>query len=214
MRITKDEALEVIEILKKTYPDAKPGLHFNNAFELLIATILSAQCTDKRVNIVTEKLFKKYKSPFDLKDIDPRDFEEEIKDCGLYRNKSKNIINTCKILCEKYDGNVPDEMEKLMELPGVGRKTANVVISNAFKKDAIAVDTHVFRVSNRIGLADSSDVTKTEEQLMDILPRNLWSLSHHLLIYHGRNICTARKPKCDICPVNHICQFYKNFIKN
>lgn len=209
MRISKDEALEVIEILKKTYPNAKPGLKFNNPFQLLIATILSAQCTDKRVNMVTERLFKKYKSPADLKDVDPLYFENEIKDCGLYRNKSKNIIETCKILCEKYGGNVPDDIEKLMELPGVGRKTANVVLSNAFQKDAIAVDTHVFRVSNRIGLADSNDVLKTEEQLMDIIPKNLWSLSHHLLITHGRNICTAKKPKCDICPVNHICQFIK-----
>ncbi|MGJ7045120.1 endonuclease III [Thermoanaerobacterium thermosulfurigenes] len=214
MRVTKDEALEVVEILKKTYPDAKPGLHFKNAFELLVATILSAQCTDKRVNMITEKLFKKYKSPFDLKDVDPLELEEEIRDCGLYRNKSRNIINTCKILCDKYGGTVPNDMEKLMELPGVGRKTANVVISNAFKQDAIAVDTHVFRVSNRIGLAESDDVLKTEQQLMDILPKNLWSLSHHLLIYHGRNICIARKPKCDICPIKHICKFYKNFIKN
>jgi len=214
LRVTKDEALEVVEILKKTYPDAKPGLHFKNAFELLVATILSAQCTDKRVNMITEKLFKKYKSPFDLKDVDPLELEEEIRDCGLYRNKSRNIINTCKILCDKYGGTVPNDMEKLMELPGVGRKTANVVISNAFKQDAIAVDTHVFRVSNRIGLAESDDVLKTEQQLMDILPKNLWSLSHHLLIYHGRNICIARKPKCDICPIKHICKFYKNFIKN
>ncbi|AEF16848.1 endonuclease III [Thermoanaerobacterium xylanolyticum LX-11] len=214
MRVTKDEALEVVEILKKTYPDAKPGLHFKNAFELLVATILSAQCTDKRVNMITEKLFKKYKSPFDLKDVDPLELEEEIRDCGLYRNKSRNIINTCKILCDKYGGTVPNDMEKLMELPGVGRKTANVVISNAFKQDAIAVDTHVFRVSNRIGLAESDDVLKTEQQLMDILPKNLWSLSHHILIYHGRNICIARKPKCDICPIKHICKFYKNFIKN
>lgn len=214
MRITKDNALRVIIILEKTYPDAKPSLHFKNAFELLIATILSAQCTDKRVNMVTERLFKKYNSPYDLENIDPSEFEKEIKDCGLYRNKSKNIIKTCKILCEKYDGNVPDELEKLMELPGVGRKTANVVISNAFKKDAIAIDTHVFRVSNRIGLADSKDVLKTEEQLMEIIPKNLWSKSHHLLIYHGRNICIARKPKCDICPVNHLCLFNKKLMKN
>lgn len=210
MRISKDEALEVIDVLKKIYPDAKPGLKFKNAFELLIATILSAQCTDKRVNIVTDRLFKKYKTPEDFLKLKYEELENEIKECGLYRNKSKNILDTCRILCEKYDGRVPDSINDLMSLPGVGRKTANVVLSNAFLKDAIAVDTHVFRVSNRIGLADSNDVLATEIQLMDIIPQNLWSKSHHLLIYHGRNICMARKPKCDKCPVNHICLYYKS----
>lgn len=210
LRISKDEALKVIKILEQTYPNAKSGLNFKNPFELLIATILSAQCTDKRVNIVTNRLFRKYKTPYDLKDIDSLKFEDEIKDCGLYRNKSKNIINTCKMLCDRYNGAVPDQMEKLLELPGVGRKTANVILSNAFKKDAIAVDTHVYRVSNRIGLADSNDVFKTEKQLMDIIPKDLWSISHHLLIYHGRNICISRKPKCEVCPIRNLCLYYKN----
>ncbi|MBE3592906.1 MAG: endonuclease III [Thermoanaerobacter sp.] len=209
MQITKEEALKVIEILKNTYPNAKSGLKFTNPFELLIATILSAQCTDKRVNIITDRLFKKYKTPEDFLKLTPEELQEEIRECGLYRNKSKSILETCKILKEKYDSKVPETLEELMTLPGVGRKTANVVLSNAFSKQAIAVDTHVFRVSNRIGLADSKDVFKTEKQLMELIPENLWSLSHHILIHHGRNLCTARKPKCDECPVNFLCLFFK-----
>lgn len=209
LQITKEEALKVIEILKNTYPNAKSGLKFTNPFELLIATILSAQCTDKRVNIITDRLFKKYKTPEDFLKLTPEELQEEIRECGLYRNKSKSILETCKILKEKYDSKVPETLEELMTLPGVGRKTANVVLSNAFSKQAIAVDTHVFRVSNRIGLADSKDVFKTEKQLMELIPENLWSLSHHILIHHGRNLCTARKPKCDECPVNFLCLFFK-----
>ncbi|GAB6118093.1 endonuclease III [Thermoanaerobacter brockii subsp. lactiethylicus] len=209
MQITKEEALKVIEILKNTYPNAKSGLKFTNPFELLIATILSAQCTDKRVNIITDRLFKKYKTPEDFLKLTPEELQEEIRECGLYRNKSKSILETCKILKEKYNSKVPETLEELMTLPGVGRKTANVVLSNAFSKQAIAVDTHVFRVSNRIGLADSKDVFTTEKQLMELIPENLWSLSHHLLIHHGRNLCTARKPKCDECPVNHLCLYFK-----
>lgn len=209
MQITKEEALKVIEILKTTYPNAKSGLKFTNPFELLIATILSAQCTDKRVNIITERLFKKYKRPEDFLRLTLAELQEEIRECGLYRNKSKSILETCKILKEKYDGKVPESLEELMTLPGVGRKTANVVLSNAFSKQAIAVDTHVFRVSNRIGLADSKDVFTTEKQLMELIPENLWSLSHHLLIHHGRNLCTARKPKCGECPVSHLCLYLK-----
>jgi len=209
LQITKEEALKVIEILKNTYPNAKSGLKFTNPFELLIATILSAQCTDKRVNIITDRLFKKYKTPEDFLKLTPEELQEEIRECGLYRNKSKSILETCKILKEKYDSKVPETLEELMTLPGVGRKTANVVLSNAFSKQAIAVDTHVFRVSNRIGLADSKDVFTTEKQLMELIPENLWSLSHHLLIHHGRNLCTARKPKCNECPVNHLCLYFK-----
>ncbi len=209
LQITKEEALKVIEILKNTYPNAKSGLKFTNPFELLITTILSAQCTDKRVNIITDRLFKKYKTPEDFLKLTPEELQEEIRECGLYRNKSKSILETCKILKEKYDSKVPETLEELLTLPGVGRKTANVVLSNAFSKQAIAVDTHVFRVSNRIGLADSKDVFTTEKQLMELIPENLWSLSHHLLIHHGRNLCTARKPKCDECPVNHLCLYFK-----
>jgi endonuclease-3 len=209
LQITKEEALKVIKILKNTYPNAKSGLKFTNPFELLIATILSAQCTDKRVNIITDRLFKKYKTPEDFLKLTPEELQEEIRECGLYRNKSKSILETCKILKEKYDSKVPETLQELMTLPGVGRKTANVVLSNAFSKQAIAVDTHVFRVSNRIGLADSKDVFTTEKQLMELIPENLWSLSHHLLIHHGRNLCTARKPKCDECPVNYLCLYFK-----
>jgi len=214
LQITKEEALKVIEILKNTYSNAKSGLKFTNPFELLIATILSAQCTDKRVNIITDRLFKKYKTPEDFLKLTPEELQEEIRECGLYRSKSKSILETCKILKEKYDSKVPETLEELMTLPGVGRKTANVVLSNAFSKQAIAVDTHVFRVSNRIGLADSKDVFTTEKQLMELIPENLWSLSHHLLIHHGRNLCTARKPKCDECPVNYLCLYFKKERKN
>ncbi|MGB9679798.1 MAG: endonuclease III [Minisyncoccia bacterium] len=212
--LTKEETIKVIKILKKLYPDVKSGLNFSNPFELLISTILSAQCTDKRVNIITEKLFKKYKKPVDFLELSNEELQELIKECGLYRNKSKNILKTCEILHNKYNDMVPDNMDDLMNLPGVGRKTANVVLSNAFSKQAIAVDTHVYRVSNRIGIADSKDVLTTEKQLMESIPKDLWSLSHHLLIYHGRNICTARKPKCENCPLNNMCNYYKNKIKN
>lgn len=212
--LTKEETIKVIKILNKLYPDVKSGLNFSNPFELLISTILSAQCTDKRVNIITEKLFKKYKKPVDFLELSNEELQELIRECGLYRNKSKNILKTCEILHNKYNDMVPDNMDDLMNLPGVGRKTANVVLSNAFSKQAIAVDTHVYRVSNRIGIADSKDVLTTEKQLMESIPKDLWSLSHHLLIYHGRNICTARKPKCENCPLNKMCNYYKNKIKN
>jgi len=212
--LTKEETIKVIKILNKLYPDVKSGLNFSNPFELLISTILSAQCTDKRVNIITEKLFKKYKKPVDFLELSNEELQELIRECGLYRNKSKNILKTCEILHNKYNDMVPDNMDDLMNLPGVGRKTANVVLSNAFSKQAIAVDTHVYRVSNRIGIADSKDVLTTEKQLMESIPKDLWSLSHHLLIYHGRNICTARKPKCENCPLNNMCNYYKNKMKN
>ncbi|NLX62302.1 MAG: endonuclease III [Tissierellia bacterium] len=208
-RLNKEETKEVIGILLKTYPDAKSELNFSNPFELLIATILSAQTTDVQVNKVTEKLFKKYKTPEDFLKLTEEELREKIKSIGFYRNKSKNILATCKILVEKYKSKVPDTREELMELPGVGRKTANVVLSNAFGKDAIAVDTHVFRVSNRIGLANSDNVSDTERDLMEIIDKNMWSKAHHLLIFHGRRICKARKPLCEECPLTDYCLYYK-----
>lgn len=213
-KLNKKESKEVIDILLETYPDAKPELNYSNPFELLIATILSAQTTDVQVNKVTEKLFKDYKCPKDFLKLTEEELEEKIKSIGFHKNKSKNILATCKILVEKYNGLVPDTLEELMSLPGVGRKTANVVVSNAFGKPAIAVDTHVFRVSNRIGLANSDNVFDTEKDLMKTIDRNMWSKAHHLLIFHGRRICKARRPLCEKCPLTSYCLYYKNEIKD
>ena len=207
--LTKKETGEIIKLLLELYPDAKAELNFSNPFELLIATILSAQSTDVQVNKITDKLFEKYKTPEDFIKLTEDELAEKIKSCGFYRNKSKNILATCRILVDKYQGKVPDTLEELMKLPGVGRKTANVVISNAFGKPAIAVDTHVFRVSNRIGIADSDNVFDTEKDLMDNIDKNMWSKAHHLLIFHGRRICKARKPLCEKCPLTAYCLYYK-----
>ncbi len=198
----------IVDRLKEQYPDVKCELIHSNPFELLIATMLSAQSTDKTVNKVTEVLFKKFKTPVDFLSLHQIELENEIKQIGLYRNKAKNILLTCEMLIRDFDGTVPDSLENLMSLPGVGRKTANVVLSNAFGIPAIAVDTHVFRVSNRIGLASSDKVNEVEDQLMGGIPEELWSLAHHLLIWHGRRVCNARKPKCEICPVINACDFY------
>lgn len=211
--LRKNEKKEAIETLLKTYPDAKAELDHSNAFELLIATILSAQCTDVRVNIVTKDLFQKYKKPQDYVDVDLRELEQDIKTCGLYKSKAKNIKACCKSLVEDYDSEVPDSIEEMQKLAGVGRKTANVVASNAFGIPAIAVDTHVFRVSNRIGLAKAKDVLKTELQLQKAIDRDKWTHAHHALILHGRRVCKARKPECENCPINHICLYSKNKAK-
>ena len=205
----QERITRILNGLKNAYPDAKPGLDFTNAFELLIATILSAQCTDKQVNKVTKVLFEKYPDAKSMATLTPQELEPYIKSCGFYATKAKNIIQTCHILMEQYGGEVPRDMDTLQTLPGVGRKTANVVVSNAFGQDAIAVDTHVFRVSNRLGLADAKDVLKTEMQLMENIPKNQWSIAHHWLIWHGRRVCTARAPKCEQCPVNLDCKHYR-----
>ncbi|EDS72276.1 endonuclease III [Anaerofustis stercorihominis] len=206
---TKKETLEIIDILSKYYGEYKCGLHFKSPFELLIATILSAQCTDERVNIVTEKLFKEANTPSEILEMGEKELLKYIKSCGLSNTKSKNIIKTCFTLCNEYNEEVPKTMEELIKLNGVGRKTANVVLSNAFGVPAIAVDTHVQRVSNRIGLANSDDVLKTEQSLMKKIPKEYWSNAHHWIIWHGRKICTARNPKCEECPLNSLCNFYK-----
>lgn len=203
------DAKKVLSILDKTYPNAGSELKFKNPFELLVAVMLSAQSTDKTVNKVTQKLFEQYKTPYDFLNITQDKLEQEIKIIGIYRNKAKNILSACREIVEKFGGQVPNRMEDLMSLPGVGRKTADVVLSNAFGIPAIAVDTHVFRVSNRIGLSDSKNVLDTEKQLMKAIPKDMWSKAHHLLIWHGRRICSARKPKCDICPVAEYCNFRK-----
>ncbi len=207
--LDKKDIDNVLEILLKLYPDAKAELNFSNPFELLIATILSAQCTDVQVNKTTAVLFNELKTPNDYVKLTVEELGEKIKKCGFYNTKSKNILGTCNILIEKYQGEVPDNIDDLMELPGVGRKTANVVVSNAFGTPAIAVDTHVFRVSNRIGLASSDNVLDTEKDLMENIDRKLWSKAHHLLIFHGRRICKARKPLCEKCPLTLYCLYFK-----
>ncbi len=198
---------EILEALREAYPEAKCELTHSSPFELLVATILSAQTTDKKVNQVTEALFKKYKNPYDFLTLTQYELEEVIREIGLYRNKAKNILQMCSQLIEKHNGEVPFTMDELVGLAGVGRKTANVVLSNAFGVPAIAVDTHVFRVSNRIGLASSNNVEATEAQLMKNIPRDSWSEAHHLLIWHGRRTCDARKPKCDACTVAQYCRY-------
>ncbi|MFU0823533.1 endonuclease III [Clostridium sp.] len=203
----KKNVNEILDILEKAYPDAQCELIHENPFQLLIATVLSAQTTDKKVNQVTEKLFKKYKTPNDFAALEQEELEKEIREIGLYKNKAKNIIGLCKMLIDDYNGEVPRTMEELIKLPGVGRKTANVVLSNAFGVPAIAVDTHVFRVANRIGIAESKNVEGTEEQLRNNIPRERWSKAHHLLIFHGRRTCAARKPKCEACPLAPQCKY-------
>ncbi len=197
----------VLDILEKTYPDATTELVHKNPYELLIATMLSAQTTDKQVNKVTPGLFERFPDAKALAEADISEIESLIKTCGFYKSKARNIKEACRIIVEEYGGRVPQTMEELTDLPGVGRKTANVVLSNAFGVDAIAVDTHVFRVANRLGLAQSGDVRGTEEQLMENIPREKWSRAHHWLIHHGRRICKARRPKCAECPLAEVCSF-------
>ena len=205
MRVTNKIKEEQIRILGEVYKDAKPALIFHNPFELLIAVILSAQCTDKRVNVTTARLFKKVTMPEDIMDMGLEKLEEEIRDCGLYHNKAKNIMGACQELCNKFQGRVPADFELLMELPGVGRKTANVVLSVGFDRPAIAVDTHVFRVANRLKLAVGDTPLVVEKRLMKAIPQEKWSAAHHWLIWHGRNICKARKPLCHECPLAEVC---------
>lgn len=205
MRVTKKIKEEQLAILEETYRGAKPELVFSNAFELLIAVILSAQCTDKRVNVTTARLFQKAATPEAILEMGLAQLEEEVRDCGLFRNKAKNILAACRILCEKYGGQVPDSFADLESLPGVGRKTANVVMSVAFHHPAIAVDTHVFRISNRLKLATGTTPLEVEKELQRVIPREKWSDAHHWLIWHGRKICKARKPLCGTCPLADVC---------
>lgn len=196
----------ILTILNDIYPEPKTELNFESEFQLLAATILSAQTTDKQVNKITSGLFKKYRNPEDFAQLSTAELETYIQSCGLYKNKAKNIIETSRILVEKFGGKVPEDLAQLVKLPGVGRKTANVVLANAFGHDVIAVDTHVFRVSNRLGLADADTVEKTEEQLMTVIPEGIRNKAHHWLILHGRHTCSAKKPKCLECPVSQYCR--------
>lgn len=203
--LSKEQAVEVLDRLEIAYPDAGCALDYDTVYHLLIAVVLSAQATDISVNLVTPSLFEKYPEPEDLAKAEPEEVMETIRKIGLYKNKTKNIIALAQALVNDYNGVVPGNFDELIKLPGVGRKTANVVMAEAFGAQKIAVDTHVFRVSNRIGLAHEKDVLATEKQLMLILPEDRWTRAHHLLIFHGRRCCAARKPNCINCCVRDIC---------
>ena len=202
----KTVALTIIERLEREHPDAKIALNYTDPLELLVATILSAQCTDKRVNIVTKTLFKKYKTAKDYANADLKNLEEDIRSTGFYHNKAKNIKKCCQMLVERFNGRIPRTMEELLELPGVARKTANVVLTNAYGIVAgIAVDTHVRRVAKRLGLTENENPDKIEEDLMDAVPKANWGRITDLLIFHGRKICVAKRPKCKECILNDFC---------
>ncbi|OHB72938.1 MAG: endonuclease III [Planctomycetes bacterium RBG_16_55_9] len=214
MKVDKEQAAERIKkiwpILKKTYPRAKIALEFVNPLELLIATILSAQCTDARVNLVTKDLFKKYKSAGDWVKADLKDIESDIRSTGFFHNKALNIKGACTRIVEQYGGKVPNSMEELLTLPGVGRKTANCVLGDAFGIPGITCDTHVIRLSRRLGLSENSDPVKLEFDLAEIVPKRNWTAFSHLLITHGRTICMARKPDCPNCPIAEHCPAANN----
>jgi endonuclease III len=202
----QERALEIVSRLKQMYPKAKCSLDFTNAFELLIATMLSAQSTDVRVNIVTKSLFRKYPGPAQFAAATQPEMERDVRQTGFFRNKAKAVIAASKAIMEKHGGEVPQTMEELTALPGVGRKTANVVLGNAFKAAVgIVVDTHVTRVSGRLGLTSNADPVKIEQDLMKLIPQKEWTVFSHRLIYHGRQICIARKPKCRECRLNELC---------
>ncbi|MCM1990115.1 endonuclease III [Oceanirhabdus seepicola] len=204
----KKEIDQILDSLEELYPDAQCELNYRTPFELLVATMLSAQTTDIKVNQVTEKLFEKYQGPKDFAEASTEELESDIKVIGLYRNKAKNLKKMSEVILRDYNGIVPNTKEELVKLAGVGTKTANVVLSNAFNVPAIAVDTHVFRVANRIGLAKGKDVKVTEEQLRRNVKIDRWSRAHHLLIFHGRRCCKARKPDCENCKINYTCEFF------
>lgn len=206
--LTKEEVKEVLNILNKEYPDAQCELNHNSPYELLVATILSAQCTDVRVNQVTSELFDYYNTPAKIIEMGIERLEDYIKPCGFYRNKAKNIMGASLMILNQYNGEVPDTVKELMKLPGVGKKTANVVASTCFGVQAIAVDTHVFRLSNRIGIVNEKNVEDTEKSLQKKIEKNMWTKAHHLLIFHGRRTCKARKPLCEQCVINFYCKYY------
>ena len=209
MRESRDakraRARQIVRALKKAYPDAKCALNFTSPLELLVATILSAQCTDERVNMVTPALFKKYRTARDYAAADTAALEEDVRSTGFYRAKSRSIVGMAKALIDRHGGEVPKDREALTELPGVGLKTANVLLGNAFGEQAVAVDTHVFRVSQRLGLARSDDPDKIHDQLVEVLPKAELTLTTHLLQSHGRRCCAAKKPLCPACPVKSLC---------
>lgn len=204
----KVDAIKIIENLKEYYPEATCSLNFETPFQMTVAVMLSAQCTDERVNKTTPVLFEKYGTPEAMSKIELEELEKIIHPCGFYKNKAKNIKATAEIIVNKYDGIVPNTMEELMKLPGVGRKSANVIMLEAFNSpQGIAVDTHAKRISNRLGLSNNSTPEKIEQDLINLFPKKYFYDVNHLLVWHGRNICIARKPKCDECPVNKLCKF-------
>ncbi len=196
--------------LGRLYPDAKPALIYKSPYELLVAVILSAQCTDERVNKVTKVLFEEHNTPESMLTLSQPELEKYIFSCGFYRNKAAHILSASKDISEKFGGEVPSTLQELQTLAGVGRKTANVVYAVAFGGDAIAVDTHVFRVSNRLGLANGKTPEKVEEDLCKVIPKNMWSKSHHYLIWHGRKVCHSQKPDCPSCTLKDYCKYFKN----
>lgn len=199
---------EILCELEKLYPQAAPALHFNSPYELLVAVILSAQCTDERVNKVTAELFKEYNTPQKMLTLSQQELEKRIFSCGFYRNKAAHILSASRDIIEKFGGQVPADHAALKTLAGVGQKTANVVYAVAFGGDAIAVDTHVFRVSNRLGLAHATTPEKTELQLNAAIPKDMWSRAHHWLIFHGRRVCHSQRPDCANCTLKTWCEYY------
>lgn len=206
MALSKEVTINILDALKTEYPDADCALVHQNVYQLIIAVALSAQTTDKSVNKVSGKLFEKYPTPYELAAANQEDVIEIIKTIGMYKTKSKNIIALAQELVNRFDGQVPENYEDLVSLPGVGRKTANVVLAVGFGHQRIAVDTHVFRVTNRIGFVNEKDVLKTELALMETLPENRWAEAHHSLIFHGRNCCSARNPRCEECVIKDLCK--------
>ena len=207
----KNDLDELIEYFEKRYPNPVPKLKFESEYELLVAVMLSAQCTDERVNKVTAVLFKDYNTPQKMLTLSRSELEKYIFSCGLYRSKAEHILSASRDVVQKFGGKVPSDFNDLCSLAGVGRKTANVVSAVAFSKQAIAVDTHVFRVANRLGLAKAKDTLNTEKQLKAVLPKEKWSNFHHYLIFYGREVCKARGQKCDVCEINKFCDYYKTF---
>ncbi|MCY0909052.1 MAG: endonuclease III [Sulfobacillus thermotolerans] len=205
-QVTNAVVQDVLTVLASLYPNPVTELVHDGPWQLLVATMLSAQCTDRRVNMITPRIFARYPGPAELAQASVEEIEALIKDCGLYHSKARNLRATAEIIATQFDQHVPEDRETLMTLPGVGRKTANVVLSNAFGVDAIAVDTHVFRLAHRLGWSEAKDVLGTEEDLMRLLPQSVWSQAHHWLILHGRQVCMARNPQCARCPVAPFCE--------
>ena len=213
MLSAKERIPEIVKILRKHYPATCTALHFETPLQILVATILSAQCTDERVNMITPSLFKKYPTAQEFAKARQEELELEIRSTGFFRNKAKNIIGAAQMICADFGGKVPDTMEYLIRLPGVARKTANIVLSSGYKKaEGIAVDTHVKRLSERLGLSTQTDPEKIEKDLMAIVPKKDWLDFNYLLVNHGRAICIARKPKCPECPVQKLCPAAKKFL--
>ena len=202
--------LDIINRVDELYVNPKCELEFNSNYELLVAVILSAQCTDKRVNLVTKELFKEYNTPFIMITLSQEELEHKIRSCGFFHNKAKHILEASHDIVDRFGGEVPKEKKDLLSLAGVGEKTANVVVSMAFKTPAIAVDTHVFRVSNRLGLANSKDVFKTQKQLEKTIPKDKWIKFHYALVLHGRYVCKSQRPNCNECGLKDLCKYYKN----